>query len=42
MAQPAAPLATLDLPAGDLVGQTIGRYKLLEQIGEGDGHYLCR
>ncbi len=35
MAHPAAPAATSDLPPGELVGQTIGRYKLLEQIGEG-------
>ncbi len=42
MASPAAVLApaaslsaTINLPAGEQVGATIGRYKLLEQIGEG-------
>jgi serine/threonine protein kinase/tetratricopeptide (TPR) repeat protein len=33
MAHPAAPVA--ERPTGDWSGQTIGRYKLLEQIGEG-------
>jgi len=36
MEHPAAgPAATIALPAGEFVGCTIGRYKLLEQIGEG-------
>ena len=36
MCRPAAGAAlTVDLPAGERVGSQIGRYKLLEQIGEG-------
>jgi serine/threonine protein kinase len=37
MDRPAAAVVnpTIELPAGDQIGATIGRYKLLEQIGEG-------
>src|SRR5262245_10093206 len=32
---PPAPVATCDLPGGGGAGTTIGRYKLVEEIGEG-------
>jgi hypothetical protein len=35
MARPAAPTPAAEAAPGDWSGQTIGRYKLLEQVGEG-------